>query len=67
MCYILKMNIYPANISKHNLNHQNQTIFSMILIGKEWHFLAVKITGTIKKNKAKTCWQFLSFQLSPFV
>ena len=41
MCYMLKkMTIYPAYISKHNLNHEKQIILLMISNKKQWHYLA---------------------------
>ena len=43
MCYMLKKkNICPAFISKHNSNHEKQTILLMILNGKGLYYLAVK-------------------------
>ena len=34
--------MYPAYVSKHNLNCQRQVILLMIPNGEEWHYLAVK-------------------------
>ena len=51
------MSIYPAYISKDNLNHGKRIILLMILRGKELHYLAVKkrlITLGIKRNNVKT-------------
>ena len=43
MCYMLKKkDICPAFISKHNSNHEKQTILLMILNGKGLYYLAVK-------------------------
>ena len=39
---MLKMNRYPACISKHSLNHENQIIFLIIPNRKGWNDLAVK-------------------------
>ena len=36
------MNIYPAYISKLNLNHEKQIICLMIPKGEGWHYLTVK-------------------------
>ena len=36
------MKTYPAYISRHNLNHENQIIPLMIPKRKAWHYLAVK-------------------------
>ena len=36
------MNIYPAFISKHNFNHENQIILLKILNGQRWYYLAIK-------------------------
>ena len=49
--YTKKENIYPAYVSKHNLNREKQVLLSMISNGEggvanskgqRWHFLAVK-------------------------
>ena len=37
-----KMNIYPADISEHNLNHEKQIILLVLPNGEGWHYLAVK-------------------------
>ena len=34
--------IRHAYKSKHNLNHENQVIVSMITDGKKWHYLVIK-------------------------
>ena len=34
MFYLLKINLCPANISKHNSNHEKQIILLMILNGE---------------------------------
>ena len=36
------MNTYPANISKHNSDHEKQIILLMIPNGEGWHCFAVK-------------------------
>ena len=40
--YAKKYKIYPAYVSKHNSNHEKQTILLMIPNGERWHYLAVK-------------------------
>ena len=46
--YANKKEIYPAYVSKHNLNHENQVIFLMISNGEKlWHYLAVKRLSTL--------------------
>ena len=42
MLYVIKMNIYSAYISKHNLKYENQIILLMIPNGGEWHYVTVK-------------------------
>ena len=42
-----KENIYPDNLSKYNLNHENQIIISMIPNGEKWEYLAVKNLFTL--------------------
>ena len=61
------MNIYPAYMSKYNLNSEKQIIILMIPNGEGWHYLAVKIIFVINRNNVKTCWWFLLFELSSFV
>ena len=34
------MNMYPAQISKHKLNYENQIILLMIPNREEWYYLA---------------------------
>ena len=36
------MNVNPAYMVKHNLNHENQIFFLMIPNGEEWHYLALE-------------------------
>ena len=35
-----KVKIYPACVSKHNLNREKQVILLMIPNGEGWHYLA---------------------------
>ena len=43
MCYMLKNEyIYPAYISKRNLNHEDKIILLMIPNKEGWHYLTVK-------------------------
>ena len=44
------MNIYPAYISEHNLNHENQIFLLMIPNGERWHYLAVKKLSALLKG-----------------
>ena len=44
------MNIYPAYISKQNLNHEKQIILLMISNGEGWHYLAVKILSALLRG-----------------
>ena len=44
------MNIYPAYISEHNLNHENQIFLLMIPNGERWHYLAVKKSSALLKG-----------------
>ena len=36
------MKIYPAYMSKHNLNHEEQINFSIIPNGEEWPYFTPK-------------------------
>ena len=45
--YIKEMNIYPAYISKHNLNHEDEIILLMIPNGVRWHYLALTVIMVI--------------------
>ena len=40
--YVKKMSTYPAYISKHHSNHENQIILLMIPNGEGLYYLAVK-------------------------
>ena len=40
--YAKKERIYPAYVSKYNVNREKQRILLMIPNGKGWHYLAVK-------------------------
>ena len=42
MCYMLEKWIYPACISKHDLNYEKEIIILLISVGEVWHYLAVK-------------------------
>ena len=44
------MNVYPAYISKQNLNHEKQIILLMISNGEGWHYLAVKILSALLRG-----------------
>ena len=44
------MNLYPAYISKDNLNHENKVILLMIPNGEKFHYLAIKKFICIVKN-----------------
>ena len=45
--YAKKEKIYPAYVSKHNSNHENQVIFLMIPNGEAWHYLALKTLSAL--------------------
>ena len=49
MGYLLKMNIYPAYISKHNSNHEKQIILLITPLGKRMHYLPVKKLSALLK------------------
>ena len=61
---VLYEKIYPAYVSKHNLNRQKQVILLMISNreklyakseGLQWHYLAVKdISALLRRIKSKT-------------
>ena len=61
------MNAYPAHISKHKLN-QEKPIISLLMDPNEerWHSLAVSKFCIIKRNNAKTWWEFLFSEFSSF-
>ena len=40
--YVKKEKIYPAYVSKHNLNREKQVILLMVVNGEKWYYLAVK-------------------------
>ena len=46
-----KIKIYPANVSKYNLNYEKQVIPLMIPNREGWHYLAVKKTTSIINRK----------------
>ena len=48
--YVKKMNVYPAYISKQNLNHEKQIILLMISNGEGWHYLAVKTLSALLRG-----------------
>ena len=41
-CMLKKEKIYPAYVSKHNSNRENQVILLMIRNEEKLHYLAVK-------------------------
>ena len=52
--------IYPAFVSKHNLNREKQVIILMIPNGEGWLYLAVKkisalLRGITSKNNGDFC------------
>ena len=49
-CILQKKKMYPAYVSKHNPNRENQVIFLMILNGEGWHYLAVKKLSALLKG-----------------
>ena len=38
-----KEKIYPACVSKHDLNREKQIVLLMIPNGERWHYVSVKI------------------------
>ena len=42
MLYNIKISMYPAYISKRNLNHEKQMILLMTPSGERWHYFTVK-------------------------
>ena len=40
--YAKKEKIYPANVSKHNLNHEKQILILMVPKRKLWYYLTVR-------------------------
>ena len=38
-----KEKIYPASVSKHDLNREKQIVLLMIPNGERWHYVSVKI------------------------
>ena len=45
-----KEKIYPACVSKHDLNREKQIVLLMIPNGERWHYIAVKFTYIIERN-----------------
>ena len=65
--YAKKVKIYPAYISKHNLNREKQDNFLMTLNGEGWNYLAAKKNiSIIKRNNVKTPQQFLLSEFPSF-
>ena len=48
--YDSKMNIYPANISKCNLNHEKQIILLKFSKGEGCHYLAAKKLSSVLRG-----------------
>ena len=42
LCMIKKKKIYPAYVSKRNLNREKEVILLIIPNGKGWHYPAIK-------------------------
>ena len=58
--YAKKEKIYPADVSKHSSNCEEQVILLMISNGGKWHYLAVKnlsalLRGITSKNMVTGC------------
>ena len=58
-----KEKIYPAYLSKHNLNSKTQVILFMIPNGEGWHYLAVKKLSSLRGITSKHSWWFLFSEL----
>ena len=54
MCYILKRDICPAYVSKHNLNCEKQVILLMIPNGKVWFYCLNCLHSFRTKNTLKS-------------
>ena len=53
--YAKKINVYSADISKHNSNHEKQVILLIISNGKKlWHYLGLKkLSALLRETTSK--------------
>ena len=54
--YIKKMNIYPVDISKHDLNNENQIILSLIWDWKMVLSFSKKLSALLSRNEEFINW-----------